>query len=68
MTDLLDSAEALLVNLVGFASISCSPNDDIVTYIKSYFESHGIEVHLDAHEDGERFNLFASIGLYLQKD
>ena len=62
MTALLDSAEALLVDLVGFASISCLPNDDIVTYIKSYLESHGIEVHLDAHEDGERFNLFASIG------
>ena len=62
MTALLDSAEALLADLVGFASISCLPNDDIVTYIKSYFESHGIEVHLDAHEDGERFNLFASIG------
>ena len=62
MTALLDSAEVLLADLVGFASISCLPNDDIVTYIKSYFESHGIEVHLDAHEDGERFNLFASIG------
>ncbi len=62
MTALLDSAEALLADLVGFASISCLPNHDIVTYIKSYLESHGIEVHLDAHEDGERFNLFASIG------
>ena len=62
MTALLDSAEALLSDLVGFASVSCLPNEEIVTYIKSYIESLGVEVHLDAHEDGERFNLFASIG------
>jgi len=43
MTALLDSAEVLLADLVGFASISCLPNDDIVTYIKSYFSPMGLK-------------------------
>lgn len=55
-------AEALLSDLVGFASISGLPNGDIVSYIKSYLESYGVEVYLDGHEDDERFNLFATIG------
>ena len=62
MTDRLMAAEALLANLVGFASISGQPNGNIVNYIKTYLESHGVIVHLDPHEDGQRFNLFASIG------
>ena len=62
MTDRLAAAEALLADLVGFASISGQPNGDIVNYIKTYLESHGIIVHLDSHEDGQRFNLFTSIG------
>lgn len=62
MTDRLGAVEALLADLVGFASISGQPNDDIVGYIKTYLEGHGVSVHLDPHEDGKRFNLFASIG------
>ena len=62
MTDRLAAAEALLADLVGFASISGQPNGEIVNYIKTYLESCGVIVHLDSHEDGQRFNLFASIG------
>ena len=62
MTERLAAAEALLANLVGFASISGQPNGNIVNYIKTYLEYHGVIVHLDSHEDGQRFNLFASIG------
>ena len=62
MSERLGAAEALLADLVGFASISGLPNGDIVSYIQTYLESHGVRVHLDPHSDGERFNLFASIG------
>jgi len=62
MTDRLAAAEALLADLVGFASISGQPNGEIVNYIKTYLESYEVIVHLDPHEDGQRFNLFASIG------
>ena len=62
MTDRLAAAETLLADLVGFASISGQPNGEIVNYIKTYLESYGVIVHLDSHEDGQRFNLFASIG------
>ncbi|MBL6597013.1 MAG: M20/M25/M40 family metallo-hydrolase, partial [Candidatus Puniceispirillum sp.] len=62
MTDRLGAVEALLGDLVGFASISGQPNNDIVGYIKTYLEGYGVRVHLDPHHDGKRFNLFASIG------
>ena len=39
MTDRLAAAEALLADLVGFASISGQPNGEIVNYIKTYLES-----------------------------
>jgi acetylornithine deacetylase len=56
------SAEAILADLVSFPSLSGTPNGAIVGYIKDYFERLDIPVTLDAHEDGERFNLFATIG------
>ena len=48
--------------LLALPRLSGQPNGDIVNYIKTYLESCGVIVHLDSHEDGQRFNLFASIG------
>ena len=62
MTTKLERAEKLLADLVSFPTITGLPNGDIIAYIKSYLESLGIAVMLDAHEDGARFNLFATIG------
>ena len=62
MEELQASTEALLADLVSFPSLSGTPNGPIIGYIKDYFENLGIPVTLDAHEDGERFNLFATIG------
>jgi acetylornithine deacetylase len=42
--------------------VTGTPNGAIVGYIKDYLEGLNIPVSIDAHEDGERFNLFASIG------
>ncbi len=63
MDRLQASAEAILTDLVSFPSLSGTPNGAIVGYIKDYFERLDIPVTLDSHEDGERFNLFATIGL-----
>ena len=52
----------LLAGLVGFPSVSLSPNGDIVGYIEEWLGAHGIASWRDAHEDGERFNLLARIG------
>ena len=62
MRDLQATAEALLADLVGFPSVTGTPNGAIVGYIKDYLENLNIPVRIDAHEDGERFNLFATIG------
>ena len=52
----------ILRNLVGFPSVSLSPNDDIVSYIEGYLAAHGIASTRYAHEDGQRVNLLARIG------
>ncbi len=62
MHDLQTNAEKILADLVSFPSLSGTPNGAIVGYIKGYLEGLGIQVSLDAHEDGERLNLFATIG------
>ena len=43
----------LLAGLVGFPSVSLSPNGDIVGYIEEWLGAHGIASWRDAHEDGE---------------
>ena len=62
MNDLKVLAEELLTDLVSFKSVSGKPNGDIVGYIKDYLEGLGVSVMLDEHKDGERLNLFATIG------
>ena len=52
----------LLAGLLGFRSVSLSPNGDIVGYIEEWLGAHGIASRRDAHEDGKRFNLLARIG------
>jgi acetylornithine deacetylase len=61
-TDRLALAESLLADLVAFPSLSGQPNRPIVDYIAAFLRSHNVPVEWDAHEDGTRFNLFASIG------
>ncbi|WP_438996688.1 acetylornithine deacetylase [Candidatus Puniceispirillum sp.] len=62
MTTPLDQAERLLADLVSFPTVTGLPNSDMIAYIKDYLEHLGISVMLDPHEDGVRFNLFATIG------
>jgi len=60
--DRLDNAIEILEKLVGFPSISGMPTHDIIDYISSYLKSLGIEPELSYDDDGERANLFATIG------
>jgi len=62
MSTTLEQAEKLLADLVSFPTVTGLPNGDMIAYIKTYLEDLGIPVMLDAHDDGVRFNLFASIG------
>jgi acetylornithine deacetylase len=62
MADRLGRAIDLLADLVAFPTITGRPNDDLIGYIQTYLEAHGARVLLDVADDGERMNLFASIG------
>lgn len=62
MRDRTAATIGLLGELVSFESISLRPNLDIVAHIRAYLASHGIESTLSYGEDGERANLFATLG------
>ena len=62
MSDRLERTINLLADLVAFPTVSGEPNGEIMGYIKSYLESHGVNVLLDVTDDGKQMNLFATIG------
>lgn len=62
MSNRLERTIDLLAKLVAFPTVSGEPNDAIIGYIKTYLESHGIQVLLDVTDDGQQMNLFATIG------
>ena len=47
MSDRLEKTVGLLADLVAFPTVSGEPNGEIIGYIKSYLESHGVSVLLD---------------------
>ncbi|THK35531.1 acetylornithine deacetylase [Ensifer sp. MPMI2T] len=55
-------AVEILEKLVGFPSVVSTPNADIVAWIRGYLQSHGIAVTLLPGPEGDRCNLFATIG------
>jgi acetylornithine deacetylase len=52
----------ILDKLVGFPSIVNTANGDIVAWIASYLESHSVKAFILPGPEGNRANLFASIG------
>lgn len=56
------NAIEILERLVAFPSVAGTPNGAIVGWIKDYAESHGANVAVLAGPEGDRFNLFATIG------
>lgn len=56
------NAEELLARLIAFPSIVGRPNGEIVEFIRSYAESFGAKVTLAPGPEGDRANLFATIG------
>ncbi len=62
MSDSLDATIDILEQLVSHKSISGEPTDGIVGYIVSYLSDQGIEASLSYDDDGQRANVFATIG------
>ncbi len=52
----------ILERLVSFPSVVGQPNADIVQWIADYAQSHGAEVTTALGSEGDRSNLFATIG------
>ncbi|MBB3286826.1 MULTISPECIES: acetylornithine deacetylase [unclassified Rhizobium] len=55
-------AADILARLVGFDSIVGTPNAEIVQWISTYLKSFGATVDILAGPEGDRSNLFATIG------
>ncbi|HLP67915.1 MAG TPA: M20/M25/M40 family metallo-hydrolase, partial [Rhizobium sp.] len=52
----------ILDKLVSFPSVVGTPNDAIVDWVRSYLEAHGAIVHVLPGPEGDRANLFATLG------
>ncbi|WFU12759.1 acetylornithine deacetylase (plasmid) [Rhizobium sp. CB3090] len=56
------TAEQILEKLVGFPSVVGTPNHEIVGWIADYLERIGAKVTVLAGPEGDRSNLFATVG------
>ncbi|MCM2402587.1 acetylornithine deacetylase [Rhizobium sp. S153] len=52
----------ILERLIAFPSVVGTPNGAIVGWVRDYLESHGARVHVLDGPEGDRANLFATIG------
>ncbi len=52
----------ILERLVSFPSVVGTPNGDVVDWIVRYLESHSVRVHVLPGPEGDRANLFATLG------
>jgi len=60
--DTLSACKAILADLVAFPTVTGTSTRGISAYVAAYLARFGISAHLDAAPDGERVNLFATIG------
>jgi acetylornithine deacetylase len=56
------SAEAMLARLVAFPSVVGRPNGEITGFVRHWLTSHGVACHVLPGPEGDRANLFATIG------
>lgn len=62
MSSKLENTISILSRLVGFETISGRPTHDIIGYVEDFLKSHGVEASISFDDDGERSNIFATIG------
>lgn len=56
------SPEAMLARLVAFPSVVGRPNGEITGFIRDWLAGHGVACHVLPGPEGDRANLFATIG------
>jgi acetylornithine deacetylase len=52
----------MLARLIAFPSVSTSSNLDLIHFCRNWLESHGVESNLIMNPEGDKANLFATIG------
>jgi acetylornithine deacetylase len=52
----------MLAHLVAFPSVSTTSNLDIIAFCRAWLSSHGVESRIVPSPDGDKANLFATIG------
>ena len=56
------SAREILDRLVGFPTVSADSNQDLVDWVRTYLDDHGVDSYLDPSPCGQKFSLFAMVG------
>ncbi|MEE1612002.1 acetylornithine deacetylase [Microvirga sp. CF3016] len=56
------SPREMLARLIAFPSVSTSSNLDIIGFCRDWLNSHGVESHLVMSPEGDKANLYATIG------
>ena len=56
------TAEDMLERLVGFETVSGRPNRPLLEFVRGYLAQHGVAARIVPNAEGDRGNLFATIG------
>ena len=56
------SLREMLARLIAFPSVSTSSNLDIIEFSREWLSSHGVESHIVMSPEGDKANLYATIG------
>ena len=56
------NAEEILADLVAFPTIAGTRNDALIDYVRYFLSNHGVSSSVISGPEGDRFNLFATIG------
>lgn len=58
----ITKTKELLQKLISYPTISADSNLDLIQFIANYLEDLGAEVYINQNEDGNKANLFATLG------
>ncbi len=56
------SQEEMIEKLVGFPTVSCDSNLPLIDFVSDYLDGWGIESHRVPNEEGNKANLYATVG------
>ncbi|TGV10765.1 acetylornithine deacetylase, partial [Alcaligenaceae bacterium 429] len=56
------SSRDILEKLISFATVSRDSNLQLITFVRDYLASHGVESELFHNDEGTKASLFATIG------